>query len=83
MSELDPMLVTVDRVTDLIGKCRRSVYQLIATDKLEAVKSGRNTLVVYDSVKRYVDSLPPARFSSTPARLSGSVPKTPSGTAKS
>jgi excisionase family DNA binding protein len=62
------MLVTVDRVSDLIGKCRRSVYQLIATDKLQAVKSGRNTLIVFDSVKRYVDSLPAAKFKQYPSQ---------------
>ena len=68
MNDFQPILVTVDRVADLIGKCRRSVYQLIASDKLEAVKAGRNTLVVFDSVKRYVDSLPPARFKQYPSQ---------------
>jgi hypothetical protein len=68
MNDFQPILVSVDRVSDLIGKCRRSVYQLIATDKLEAVKAGRNTLVVYDSVKRYVDSLPSARFKQYPSQ---------------
>ena len=36
--------------------------------QLEAVKSGRNTLVVFDSVKRYVDRLPPARFKQYPSQ---------------
>jgi hypothetical protein len=68
MNDFQPMLISVDRVSDLIGKCRRSVYQLIATDKLEAVKAGRNTLVIYDSVKRYVDSLPAAKFKQYPSQ---------------
>jgi hypothetical protein len=68
MNNFQPILVSVDRVSDMIGKCRRSVYQLIATDKLEAVKAGRNTLVVFDSVKRYVESLPPARFKQYPSQ---------------
>jgi excisionase family DNA binding protein len=68
MNNLEPVLLSIDRVSDLIGKCRRSVYELIAADKLEAVKAGRNTLVVYDSVKRYVDSLPPARFKRYPSQ---------------
>jgi hypothetical protein len=38
MNNFQPILVSVDRVSDMIGKCRRSVYQLIATDKLEAVQ---------------------------------------------
>ena len=62
MNDFQPILIPIDRVADLIGKCRRSVYQLIASDQLEAVKSGRNTLVIYDLVKRYVAGLPAARF---------------------
>jgi hypothetical protein len=69
MNNLEPMLLPVDRVADMIGKCRRSVYQLIASDQLEAVKSGRNTLVVYASVKQYVDKLPPARFKQYPSQV--------------
>jgi hypothetical protein len=68
MNNLEPILLPIDRVADMIGKCRRSVYQLIASDQLEAVKAGRNTLVVYDSVRRYVDSLPPARFKQYPSQ---------------
>jgi hypothetical protein len=68
MNDLQPMLIPIDRVADMIGKCRRSIYQLIASDQLEAVKAGRNTLVVFDSVKRYVDSLPPARFKQYPSQ---------------
>jgi excisionase family DNA binding protein len=68
MNDSQPILITIDRVADLIGKCRRSIYQLIATDKLEAVKAGRNTLIVFDSVRRYVDSLPPARFKQYPSQ---------------
>ena len=68
MNDSQPMLVSIDRVSDMIGKCRRSIYQLIATDKLEAVKAGRNTLVVFNSVKRYVDGLPAAKFKQYPSQ---------------
>ena len=46
----------------IIGKCRRGIYQLIATDQLKAVKSGRSTLVVYESLKQYAANLPVAKF---------------------
>jgi hypothetical protein len=69
MNDFQPMLIPIDRVADLIGKCRRSVYQLIASDQLEAVKAGRNTLVVFDSVKRYVAGLPAARFKQYPSQV--------------
>ena len=68
MNDFQPMLIPIDRVADMIGKCRRSVYQLIACDQLEAVKSGRNTLVIYDSVRRYVAGLPAARFKQYPSQ---------------
>ena len=69
MNNLEPILLPIDRVADMIGKCRRSVYQLIASNQLEAVKSGRNTLVVFASVKRYVNGLPTARFKQYPSQV--------------
>lgn len=58
----NPILIPIKDATALIGKCRRGVYQLIATEQIRAVKSGRSTLIVYESLQRYVDSLPAARI---------------------
>lgn len=58
----DPILLPIKEASALIGKCRRGVYQLIATERIKAVKSGRSTLVVYQSLKQYADSLPTARI---------------------
>jgi excisionase family DNA binding protein len=58
----EPMLVSLNEASGLIGKSRRTIYELIATDKLKAVKAGRNTRVVYQSVKAYVDSLPAVKI---------------------
>jgi excisionase family DNA binding protein len=57
-----PILIPINEASALIGKCRRGVYQLIATEQIRAVKSGRSTLVVYESLKRYVDGLPAAKI---------------------
>jgi hypothetical protein len=57
-----PILIPINEASALIGKCRRGVYQLIATEQIKAVKSGRSTLVVYESLKRYVDNLPAAKI---------------------
>jgi hypothetical protein len=62
MSELQPILVPISQASAIIGKCRRGIYQLIATDQLKAVKSGRSTLVVYESLKQYAANLPVAKF---------------------
>jgi excisionase family DNA binding protein len=64
----EPILVPIKEASTLIGKCRRGVYQLIATDQIKAVKSGRSTLIVYQSLKQYVDSLPTARIKAYVAR---------------
>ena len=35
----NPLLIPINEASELIGKCRRGVYQLIATDQIRAVKS--------------------------------------------
>ena len=30
MNDLPPILIPIDRVADMVGKCRRSIYNLIA-----------------------------------------------------
>jgi excisionase family DNA binding protein len=67
----EPMLVSLDEVSAMIGKSRRTVYELIATDKLKAVKAGRNTRVVYQSVKAYVENLPAVKIK--PYHAAGAV----------
>ena len=57
-----PILIPINEASALIGKCRRGIYQLIATGEIEARKSGRSTLVVYESLMRYVDGLPVAKI---------------------
>jgi excisionase family DNA binding protein len=66
MSELQPILIPIPQAGSIIGKCRRGIYQLIATGELKAVKDGRSTRVVYESLKQYAANLPPAKF--TPQR---------------
>jgi excisionase family DNA binding protein len=72
MSELQPILVPISQASSIISKCRRGIYELIATGQLEAVKSGRSTRIVYESLKQYAASLPAAKFTPQPG------PKRPS-----
>jgi len=62
MSEIQPILVPIKQASAIIGRSRRGIYQLIAADQLQAVKSGRSTLVVYESLKQYATKLPAAKF---------------------
>jgi len=58
----DPILIPINQVATMIGQHRRTIYSLIAADRLRAVKSGRSTLIFYDSVMRYIASLRPAQI---------------------
>jgi excisionase family DNA binding protein len=58
----DPILIPLNEAASVIGRCRRSLYDLIAAGAIDAVKSGRSTLVVYDSLKQYAASLPTAKI---------------------
>jgi excisionase family DNA binding protein len=58
----DPILVPIKVATDILGQGRTTIYELIAAEKIRAVKSGRSTLIVYESLKQYAASLPSAKI---------------------
>jgi Helix-turn-helix domain len=58
----DPILVPVNQASAIIARSPRMVYELMATGELKAVKSGRNTLILYDSIRKYVAKLPSAKI---------------------
>ena len=59
MLDAQPIAVTIPRAVLLSGLGRSVVYTLIADGTLKAVKAGRRTLVLTDSLRNYVESLPP------------------------
>jgi excisionase family DNA binding protein len=66
----EPLLVPINHASAIIGRSRRSIYQLVADGRLKAVKSGSRTLLVYDSLKAYAAQLPPAKFKLMPVARS-------------
>jgi len=44
------------------------IYDMISRGQLEAVKSDRRTMLVYESLKKYVKELPRAKGSKIPPR---------------
>jgi excisionase family DNA binding protein len=58
LAGMQPILVPVPQASAILGKCPRAIYELMASGQLKAVKSGRNILVVYESLKEYVAKLP-------------------------
>jgi hypothetical protein len=62
LAGMQPLTVTVPQASAIINKSPRVIYELMATGDIKAVKSGRNTLVVYDSLRQYISKLPPANI---------------------
>ena len=58
---LEPLLCSVQAAMKVLGRSERSVIDMIARGKIEAVKSDRRTLVVVRSLHDYVASLPKAK----------------------
>lgn len=59
---VEPLAVSVDRTAQITGDSRSTVYNLIGLGVYEAVKSGSRTLVLFDSIKRRLASLPKAKI---------------------
>jgi excisionase family DNA binding protein len=55
-----PYAATIGRTTAFYGLSRSEIYRLLGSGKIKAVKSGRSTLILLDSVKAHLASLPPA-----------------------
>jgi hypothetical protein len=60
--EPDPLAVTIKTAQKLTGECRTTVYGLIGTGEYEAVKAGSRTLILFESIKRRLAKLPPAKI---------------------
>lgn len=56
----DPLTIsmTIPRAVEVSGIGRTRIYELIREGKLEAKKEGRRTLILADSLRRHVESLP-------------------------
>jgi hypothetical protein len=59
-TELAPLTVTVEQAEHLTGESRSQIYNRIGRGEYQALKSGRRTLITYDSIKRRIAALPKA-----------------------
>lgn len=55
-----PIAVTFPGATARTGIARTRLYELVGAGVLDARKAGRRTLIMTESLDRYVASLPPA-----------------------
>jgi hypothetical protein len=67
-ARLEPLTVTIPQAEHLTGESRSQIYNRIGCGEYEAVKSGRRTLIVYDSIKRRIARLPKANIKASAPR---------------
>jgi hypothetical protein len=55
---LEPLAISIPQTSEITSESRSQVYERISRGEYEAVKSGSRTLVIFESVKRHLASLP-------------------------
>jgi hypothetical protein len=59
---IEPIAVTIPQAVRISGLSRSEIYRRLAAGDIEAIKSGTRTLILLDSIKRYLASLPTAQY---------------------
>jgi hypothetical protein len=59
---IEPIACTIPRTVQITGESRSTVYELVGNGTYEAVKSGRRTLIIHQSIKRRFAALPRANI---------------------
>jgi hypothetical protein len=75
---VEPLACTIDTTKQVTGDSRSKIYELIGDGTYEAVKSGTRTLIIFESIKRRIASLPRAKIQ--PPKPRPPHPKRKSGT---
>lgn len=57
----DRMALTVKETVRVTGLTRSRLYRLFAEGKLHPRSAGRQTIILADDLRAYLDSLPPTR----------------------
>ena len=60
--ELASMAVSIETAARLTGICRSRLYYLIAEGRIDARKYGKSTLILADSLRKFLSDLPPAKI---------------------
>jgi hypothetical protein len=59
---MQPLTVTIPHAVKLSGLSRSEIYRQLSARRIRACKSGTRTLIVWSSLKTYVEGLPDAEF---------------------
>jgi hypothetical protein len=71
VTPVEPLLCSIKAGETILGRSERSIVDLIARGEIAAVKSDRRTMLVYESLKKYVAKLvaeQPAKGTPLPRR---------------
>jgi Helix-turn-helix domain len=66
--EVPPIAVAVPQAAQMIGRCVATIYELIGSGQIKAVKSDGRTLIIVQSLHQYINSLPEAKIAPRPRR---------------
>jgi hypothetical protein len=66
--EVSPIAVNIRQAAQMIGRGCSTIYWLIASGDLEAIKSDNRTLVIVESLRAYVDRCPRVKITPRPKR---------------
>jgi hypothetical protein len=58
----EPLTVTIPDAVRLSGLSRSEIYRRLGAGDIQARKSGCRTLIIWDSLKAHLQTLPPAEF---------------------
>lgn len=61
---IERLAVAIPEATIISGLSRSEIYRRLAAGDIRAVKAGARTLILMDSLKAHLASLPPASFGS-------------------
>lgn len=63
---VQPISVSVAQASTLTGLSRSRIYELLGSGQLRAVKDGARTVILFDGLRRFITTLPPARIKTKP-----------------
>ena len=58
----EPLAAPINEASRLSGLSRSELYRRLASSDILAVKNGSRTLILMDSLRAHLASLPPAKF---------------------
>lgn len=61
IAPLEPLLCSIKAGVAILGRSERTIVDMIALGQIKAVKSDRRTLLVVQSLRDYVATLPAAK----------------------